>query len=248
MQHLRWTEEENDLLRTHFPKEGLTVASRFPQRSPSAIASHAYKTLRLKIAKNEIRPWSKEELKVLKDFFHVEGKKVSARLPGRNQSVCYQKAKELGLTSTVKKPWTKDEIYIMETFYNKESIYQLLDRLPDRGEQSIRRQACRMGLSMPPSAWSEKEDIILKEFYPKEAEAVSKRLPGRTGMACRARYYKIAPEIKRRPWTVAEDKLLIDAHISNNIGNLSSILPDRTIAACQQRLRYLMGAATTHPS
>lgn len=86
MQHLRWTEEENDLLRTHFPKEGLTVASRFPQRSPSAIASHAYKTLRL------------------------------------------------------------------------------------------------------------------------------------------------------------------NAHISNNIGNLSSILPDRTIAACQQRLRYLMGAATTHPS
>ena len=72
MQHLRWTEEENDLLRTHFPKEGLTVASRFPQRSPSAIASHAYKTLRLKIAKNVFQKLHKKDERLLVLLFLPE--------------------------------------------------------------------------------------------------------------------------------------------------------------------------------
>lgn len=60
--------------------------------------------------------------------------------------------------------------------------------------------------------WTEDEDNILQEYYPKEGGLVCHRLPGRTRNACknRAQYIRLQrqEEHKFSRWTEEEDAIL----------------------------------------
>lgn len=87
--------------------------------------------------------------------------------------------------------WTKDE---------NEAVCRAVHALslirPDKKPQDVIRQAALNGLELPPAlvqtartimAWTPGEDDILRAYFPTEFEAVTERLPGRSGEACRAR-------------------------------------------------------------
>lgn len=238
-----WSEEEENILRTYFPLEGLAVASRLPRRNKRSISSYAYRRLGLKVEQSDTRPWTEQELKILTEYYPLEGRKVSERLSGRNGQVCYRKAKELGLTTPVNRPWSDAELTIMKTCYNKLSMAQLMEKLPGRAESAIRKQASRMKLCAPPAEWTEAEDRVLLEHYPKESFAVANRLPGRTGVACQARYHKLVPASVRKMWQPEEDRILMEAYQNGTMDELKDRLKNRSSGACQQRLRALLHGA-----
>ena len=77
----RWTKEEDDILRTHYPKEGVAVCSRIPGRTKEATMS---RVSHLGIASRR-RRWTKGEDDILRKYYPIEGTAVYSRLPGRTR-------------------------------------------------------------------------------------------------------------------------------------------------------------------
>ena len=86
--------------------------------------------------------------------------------------------------------------------------------------------------------WTEDEDNILQEYYPKEGGLVCHRLPGRTRNACknRAQYIRLQrqEEHKFSRWTEEEDAILKE-YYSTERETVHLRLPGRTASACQRR-------------
>ena len=86
--------------------------------------------------------------------------------------------------------------------------------------------------------WTEDEDNILQEYYPKEGGLVCHRLPGRTRNACknRAQYIRLQrqEEHKFSRWTEEEDAILKEYYPTEG-ETVHLRLPGRTASACQRR-------------
>ena len=106
MLDLSWTDDENEILKTYYPTEGIEVAKRLPGRSASAIMTRAYV---LKIGSNVKNEWTDEEDEILRQYYSAEGRNVNKRLPGRTKLACACRAQKLGLVS-IHGAWTDEEI------------------------------------------------------------------------------------------------------------------------------------------
>lgn len=93
------------------------------------------------------------------------------------------------------------------------------------------RRICRV-------PWTEDEDNILQEYYPKEGGLVCHRLPGRTRNACknRAQYIRLQrqEDHKFSRWTEEEDAILKEYYPTER-ETVHLRLPGRTASACQRR-------------
>ncbi|KAG4393407.1 hypothetical protein AAZX31_03G065000 [Glycine max] len=83
--------------------------------------------------------------------------------------------------------------------------------------------------------WTSEEDSALLElvnqFGPKKWSQIAKLLHGRIGKQCRERWYNhLQPNIKKGPWSVEEDQILIEAHkiYGNKWTKIGERLPGRT--------------------
>lgn len=86
--------------------------------------------------------------------------------------------------------------------------------------------------------WSEAEDNILREYYPKMKKGVTALLPGRTEAACAIRAGHLNVYIYGRPWSKEEDAVLREKY--PQIGEkVIEFLPDRSRAACRKRAAEL---------
>lgn len=63
--------------------------------------------------------------------------------------------------------------------------------LPGRTAATYRRKAYNLGLSIRGHYWSEEEDAIIREYYPREGKEVSQRLPDRSETSCVQRVRKL---------------------------------------------------------
>lgn len=86
--------------------------------------------------------------------------------------------------------------------------------------------------------WTKREDEILREFFPVEGDAVSKRLDGRTVAACQMRAFKLGIERKapyrNGRWQEEEDNILRMRYPVIGIKVISE-LPWRTKNAIRSR-------------
>jgi hypothetical protein len=99
----RWTEEEVEILKKHYSEMGPYEIAKLLGRSISAIKHKAsrlgLKWLNRKVKTWTYRPWSKEEVEILKRMYeYAPIDEILKALPGRAWSSIKHEANELGLS------------------------------------------------------------------------------------------------------------------------------------------------------
>lgn len=230
----KWSKEEDDILREHYPKIGPRVITMLPGRSKSACTSRA-NALKIKyLARN----WSDDEDAILIEHFPKVGGGVTALLPNRSGAACRIRAKKLGLLPP-QREWTPSELGILKEYYPHMGKDIIL-LLPNRSVSSCMHMAHELGIHYTErntSCWSADEDEILRKFYPDIGPDVSNKLPGRTPEACKSRARTLGVKVCRA-FTAKEDAILLE-HYPKEGEKCFKLLPNRSYAACKYRLNKL---------
>lgn len=152
--------------------------------------------------------------------------------------------------------WTPEENRILIEHYATASEKELLQMLPGRTMEQCRYHASRLRRTEPTNApqkrsipWtSEEDEIIVKQYATASKEELLKLLPGRTWTQCTDRAITLQERHSRRnaykrqnwkPWTPEEDKTLIEYWDKLSNKGLLTLLPGRTLKACQNRVQFL---------
>ncbi|MGC6031625.1 hypothetical protein [Enterobacter kobei] len=175
-----WSEQEMEILRTHynFGKGLADVQALLPGRSATAITVRANRTG----LAPERHPWTPREQRFLKKHYGSMSVEDIAKTLGRTvravrSAVVTYKPDKVKITPR----WTEQELAIIRTHYSSNLAY-VLSQLPDRTRDAIRVQAIKMNLRLQ-LKWTDEEEQIVREFYPVMGKKVADKLPGRTAMA-----------------------------------------------------------------
>lgn len=80
-----WSEEEDEIIRKHYPEGGVDACVKFGLNERSTLAIYTRAKF-LKVKKQDMfEAWSDEELNIVREYYPAEGRKCVARLPGRTE-------------------------------------------------------------------------------------------------------------------------------------------------------------------
>ena len=169
----RWTEEEDEVIREHYPSEGPSCSERIPGRDKSSVASRANK-----LGLRKYSAWSEEDDLIMREYYPLEGGKVILRLPGKTKNQVRSRAWFLGLQGTYlgKKQkrgyWSIEEDTVIRERYPKEGL-GVSGSLPGRTKAAIRLRASALGVAVKDNrrgyrVWTKNDIKVLKETYPGE--------------------------------------------------------------------------------
>jgi predicted transcriptional regulator len=125
--------------------------------------------------KYTVKPWTQEDLNLLRTEYEKKTKKELARLLNRSVSAVRNKAYELKITNNIN--WTKEEINYLKTNYAVQKPKDIAKKL-NRTISSIQNKAEKMGLRNSYNTWSEEEvSILLKNYCRVSPEEWNRLLP-----------------------------------------------------------------------
>lgn len=119
-----------------------------------------------------------------------------------------------------KSAWTEDEDEIVKEYFIKESIGEIMKRLPNHTKNEIKSRAKKLkvvSIDIKPENWDDKDIDILKEYYPTEGTAVFLRLKKYSLNSIRIAVKKLGLKVNRiyEPWTEQEDYLACEYYLSH---------------------------------
>ena len=145
MEHKSWTEAELDILREHFPIEGLAVSGRLPGRTKNAISM---KACELKIGKPR-NHFTEEEDEIIRKYYPEEGTKVAERLPRHTKRSIEGEARKLGVSFSeqAEQKWSDADCEILKEKYPEKGGKGMVELFGGRFTvREINRKANRLGL------------------------------------------------------------------------------------------------------
>jgi len=141
-------------------------------------------------------------------------------------------------TLTKTNSWTEEEDELLRITIEKhhgKNWKKIASCLDGRSHtQCLHRWQKVLNPDLVKGAWTKEEDDLLCGLVnihgPKNWSTISSFLSGRIGKQCRERWYNhLDPEINRNPWTLEEDRKIIEAHatMGNRWADISKLLNGR---------------------
>lgn len=124
--------------------------------------------------------WTEEEIKLLKQYYPIEGPCICNRIKRKSRQCCQLKANNLGLRYDAYW-WTDEDLQILKQYYPIEGR-KVSNRLSvKRSNQTIKATAKKYGIKGPiKKILTSDEEDILKKYYPIEGTDVVKRFENLT--------------------------------------------------------------------
>lgn len=243
-----WAPEEDEILRKYYSSEGQTVQKRIPNHTAGAciwrarmlgLKSHRKRARKEPETEFESRPWTKDELEILRRYYPTEKGKVAQRLDGRSGSACTSKASKMRITPTNLQFWTKDEEDILRKYYPEEGR-AVANRLPNRNANTCVTHARLLGIKGPDNSWTKEEDAFLRKHYLLDGTEFCAAELQRTESAIRtrARILRLLRGPAHDFWTDEEDAIIKKFYPSEG-SKVSERLNNRSKQSCIYRARRL---------
>ena len=148
-----------------------------------------------KTKKSRPRPWSANEVKLLKKLYQSENVQSIADELGRSYKAVGGKARNIGLKKEKCPPWSRQEIRLLKKMYPDTSARDIANEL-GRTVSAVQKKAGKLGLRKSIRVWSKRELNLLKKLYPSRmAQQIADQI-GRPIQATRLRIHKLG--LKKR--------------------------------------------------
>lgn len=221
---------------------GAKVADLLPGRTKGACQKRASN-----MGLTDRKVWTSEEEEILKQNYPSMGRRVARLLPNHSGNACQMRAQILGVKKADyhrAQKWSIREDTIIRENYpamgtgvqkllsgrTKDACQQRANFLGVTQQEYVGRQTCAR------NKWSQWEDDILREHYPKIGCRAAEYLPSRSETSCYTRAYKLG--LKVQSWTRREDSILRKNYPIMG-GKVAALLPKHTKAACVARATRL---------
>jgi G:T-mismatch repair DNA endonuclease (very short patch repair protein) len=146
--------------------------------------------------KNSVRNrWNGEEIKILRSYYHEEGKLITGRLPQRTWRAISAKAGYLNLTNRKSPIWTKQDLDLLRELRKSKLIRELVSYFPGRTHNALWLK-CELMKFKGKREWNQEEEQILKSYFSKSGkETILALLPSRNWCAIqqKARKMRLPP-------------------------------------------------------
>lgn len=149
---VKWSREEDSIIREYYPKEGFDIIKRLPGRTRNAIKTRASQ-LGIKCTGSGRKCWNDDEILILRNYYETEGSKgVYDRLDKRfTRTEISLKANRMGLKNPrIKKEsvtFTPEETRIIIDCYEEEGAAGVRERIGKRHSiRNINRKANALGI------------------------------------------------------------------------------------------------------
>lgn len=229
----KWTDNEIEILKKHYPTMGSAVVSMLPGRNKKSIIAMAC-SMQIKYINDR---WTPEEDEIIRKHYPSIGSKVSELLPKRNPSTIRVRAIQLNVKYTAL-DWTPEEDRILREHYPS-MAYEVISLLPNKTKMQISDRVKTLKIRYE-KYWTPEEDEIIRKHYSSMGSKVNELLENRSRSACmnRARLLGVECIKKSIPWTPEEDEIIKEYYPSMNI-RVSEMLNGRTPLACKSRAEKL---------
>ena len=161
-----WSENEKQILIDYYSKNKNTkidigpLLILLPKKSRAQIINEAV-FLGLSKKKNK---WTEDEIKILKEFYALEGTNVMTKLPSRTKSQILQMASKLDLKYNDLNKWTEQQVNVIKKYYENYGPDYCANIIKNKNKKQCSEKAITLGIKFRKS-WTEEENKILIENY-----------------------------------------------------------------------------------